>query len=244
METHPAGRRPARYHALVPAAGCGARMGTRGTPKQYLALLGRPLLWHSLAALCSESRIERVHVVLAGDDAWWRDTDYAEFGERVQVLRCGGETRAQSVANGLDAMAAELEGELDWVLVHDAARPCLGGDAIEALLAACDAEAVGGILAMPVADTLKVGAGDPARVVRTVSREGLWQAQTPQMFRHGLLVKALRAAPSVTDEASAVEALGFAPQLVPGDPTNLKVTYPRDLALAEMILSARGGGRS
>lgn len=234
----------ARYHALVPAAGCGARMGTGGTPKQYLNLLGRPLLWHSLAALCAVPRIERVHVVLASDDLWWRDADYAEFGGRVRTWRCGGETRAQSVANGLDAMAAEVDGDLDWVLVHDAARPCLHVDAVEALLSACDTEVVGAILAMPVADTLKAGDGDPARVVRTVSREGLWQAQTPQMFRHGLLARALRNAQSVTDEAGAVEALGLAPQLVPGDPTNLKVTYPRDLALAELILSARRGGLS
>lgn len=226
------------YYALVPAAGCGARMGG-AIPKQYLPLAGRPLIWHALATLCAVPAIERVFVVLAPGDEWWPEAEMAALGAKLAVLRCGGETRALSVANGLRAMgeALGLQGE-EWVLVHDAARPCLTVALVEKLIAEVSEADAGGLLAVPVADTLKRG-GESGHVVETVSRDGLWQAQTPQMFRHRLLLDALDFAPRVTDEASAIETLGLAPRLVTADMTNLKVTFPLDLQLAEWILAHR-----
>ena len=221
-----------KFVALVPAAGSGSRMGG-SLPKQYLPLLDRPLIEHTLRALALHPRIERVYVVLPPDDKVWDELDIRNG--KLTVLRCGGEARAQSVANGLKAIAAEVAAD-DWILVHDAARPCLRVEHIDRMLAELADDEVGGILAVPVADTLKrSGAGQ--RIAETVPREGLWQAQTPQMFRHGLLLKALEAAGSlVTDEASAIEFMGLQPKLVEGDARNLKVTYPRDLELAVLIL--------
>jgi 2-C-methyl-D-erythritol 4-phosphate cytidylyltransferase len=223
-------------YALVPAAGGGARMGAE-IPKQYLPLLDRPLIWHTLATLCSVAALERVFVVLAADDEHWQGYDWSAFEGRLEVLRCGGATRAESVTNGLREIGGRVDAE-DWVLVHDAARACLSDAHVEALIAAVGNDAVGGLLAMPVADTLKRAAED-GRIAATVPRERLWQAQTPQMFRHGLLLKALERVAAVTDEASAIEALGLQPKLVAADATNLKVTYPLDLHLAELILRDR-----
>jgi 2-C-methyl-D-erythritol 4-phosphate cytidylyltransferase len=223
------------YFALVPAAGGGARMGAE-RPKQYLPLAGRPLIRHALATLCAVPAVERVYVVLAPDDGHWPEAEFADLTAKLRVLRCGGATRAESVANGLAAMAGEVAGD-DWVLVHDAARACLTVAHVDALIRAVGDDATGGILAVPVADTLKRESG--GRIEATVPRENLWQAQTPQMFRHGLLSKALAVAPTVTDEAGAVEALGLKPKLVAADATNLKVTYPLDLQLAEWILANR-----
>jgi len=231
---------PMSYFALVPAAGSGSRLGG-GVPKQYLPLAGRPLIFHALATLAAVAAIERVFVVLAPDDAEWVRHDWRELGEKVAVLRCGGDTRAASVTQGLRAVKGEVMAE-DWVLVHDAARACLTVDHVEALIGAAGDDAVGGILAVPVADTLKrAGAvvDGVDRIAATVPREGLWQAQTPQMFRHGMLLEALEYAPAVTDEASALEALGLKPRLVAADATNFKVTYPLDLQLAELILASR-----
>ncbi len=258
------------YYALVPAAGAGLRMANT-TPKQYLQLAGHPVIWHALRALCAHPAITRVFVVLSAHDAHWSDEDMRSLGRRVQVLRCGGETRAQSVLNGLRAMGAWLSGVDEraakdpsvaehWVLVHDAARPCLSGPLIDRLISSVGDDAVGGILAVPVADTLKRAsqasgmASDAVRIAATVPRDGLWQAQTPQMFRYGLLVDALQRAvaepdsridplnnhhdlaQAVTDEASAVEMLGHAPRLVASSAHNLKVTYPADLPLAASVL--------
>jgi len=205
-------------------------------PKQYLPLLGRPMIHHALATLCAVPAIERVYVVLAPDDAHWDHGDFSALAARLRVLRCGGETRAMSVANGLAALADELADD-DWVLVHDAARACLSVAQVEALLREVGDDAVGGILAVPVADTLK--REDAGGIAATVPRDRLWQAQTPQMFRFGLLRRALAAAPQVTDEAGAVEALGRKPKLVAADATNFKITYPLDLHLAELILRDR-----
>jgi 2-C-methyl-D-erythritol 4-phosphate cytidylyltransferase len=224
-----------RMFALVPAAGSGSRMGGE-QPKQYLPLAGQTLIHHSLRALLRAPRIERVFVVLEADDTRWDGHEWSAFGERLLPLRCGGATRAESVRNGL-AAAPGVTDE-DWVLVHDAARPCLPGEALERLIATLARDAVGGLLALRAADTLKRGDADD-RVVETVERRHIWQAQTPQMFRRGPLLRALdRAGAAVTDEASAVEALGLRPRLVEGDPRNIKVTYPRDLALAELILKS------
>ena len=225
-----------RHYAIVPAAGSGSRFGAE-RPKQYLDLLGRPLIFHTLKALTACPDIERVWVVLAPDDPWWPRYDWSELGAKLETVRCGGATRAESVTNGLQA-AAMVAADDDWVLVHDAARPCISAAMLDALFADLAQDPVGGILAVPVADTLK-RADTEQRVAATEPRDGLWQAQTPQMFRYGLLGDALQKCRDVTDEAGAVEALGLKPKLVRGDATNLKVTYPADLALAAMILRAR-----
>ena len=225
-----------RHYAIVPAAGSGSRFGAE-KPKQYLDLLGRPLIFHTLKALTTCPDIERVWVVLAPDDPWWPRYDWSELGAKLETVRCGGATRAESVTNGLQA-AAMVAADDDWVLVHDAARPCISAAMLDALFADLAQDPVGGILAVPVADTLK-RADTEQRVAATEPRDGLWQAQTPQMFRYGLLGDALQKCRDVTDEAGAVEALGLKPKLVRGDATNLKVTYPADLALAAMILRAR-----
>lgn len=216
-----------------------AALSGRALPKQYLPLAGRPLIRHALATLCAVPAIERVFVVLAPDDASWPAREMDDLGAKLRVLRCGGETRAQSVTNGLRAMAEEL-GDIaaDWVLVHDAARPCLTVAMVERLIAEVGDEEAGGLLAIPVADTLK-RADEHDRSRQTVPREGLWQAQTPQMFRHRMLLDGLDFAPQVTDEASAIEALGLAPRLVAADASNLKVTFPFDMQLAEWILANR-----
>ena len=225
-----------RHFAIVPAAGSGSRFGAE-KPKQYLDLLGRPLIFHTLKALTACPDIERVWVVLAPDDPWWPRTDWSELGAKLETVRCGGATRAESVSNGLQA-AAMVAADDDWVRVHDAARSCLSTAMLDALFADLSNDPVGGILAVPVADTLK-RADAEQRVAVTEPRDGLWQAQTPQMFRYGLLCDALQKCRDVTDEAGAVEALGLRPKLVRGDATNLKVTYPADLPLAAMILRAR-----
>jgi 2-C-methyl-D-erythritol 4-phosphate cytidylyltransferase len=227
-----------RFYALIPAAGSGSRMGGE-TPKQYLPLNSIPLIAHALIVLAREPRIAKLFVVIAPNDTWWDGYEWAGWEDRLQVLRCGGASRAETVLNGLQAMATECAAE-DWVLVHDAARPCLPAESLSLLLDVVADDAVGGLLAVPVADTLKRAvAGDAAaaRAEATVPRAGLWQAQTPQMFRHGTLSEALREAGSdMTDEASAVEQLGLQPRLVESDSRNLKVTYSQDLRLAGLIL--------
>ncbi|MDD4978511.1 MAG: 2-C-methyl-D-erythritol 4-phosphate cytidylyltransferase [Gallionella sp.] len=220
------------FHALVPAAGFGARMGHE-IPKQYLPLAGQPMIFHALTTLCACTEISTVFVVLSPEDTQFQKYDLSRFGDKLQPLYCGGETRAESVANGL--LAAELEPD-DWVMVHDAARPCLTLAHLDRLINELRDDAVGGLLAVPVADTLK-RADAAGRVQRTESREQLWQAQTPQMFRAGLLAHALQQCKNVTDDASAIEALGFKPKLVACEPTNFKVTYPQDRVLAELLLS-------
>jgi len=227
-----------RHFAIVPAAGSGSRMGA-DLPKQYLPLLGKPLIHHALAVLCAAPEIDRVCVVLSVGDAEWGRHDWAALGPKLVPLFCGGATRADSVLGGLRAIAREAQ-QSDWVLVHDAARPCLAPWHIEKLVRELAHDEVGGLLAVPVADTLK-RADAHRRVAATVARDSLWQAQTPQMFRYVMLRRALEMADQVTDEASAIEAAGLHPRLVEGDATNLKVTFPLDLHLAEWILSNREG---
>jgi 2-C-methyl-D-erythritol 4-phosphate cytidylyltransferase len=177
-------------------------------------------------------------VVLAPDDERWASHDWGAFGDRLAPLWCGGATRRDSVLNGLIAMANVVDPE-DWVLVHDAARPCLARADLERLIDSVRDDDVGGILAVPLADTLKrADAAD--RIASTEPRERLWLAQTPQMFRHGTLLRAIGGSGQATDEAQAVEALGLKPRLVPGSPRNLKVTFPGDAAIAERLL----GGHS
>ena len=194
------------------------------------------MIAHALDTLCASPEITTVFVVLAPEDTQFHTYDWSRHGDKLQPLYCGGATRALSVTNGL--LASELEPD-DWVLVHDAARPCLTEAHLAKLIAGLRDDPVGGILAVPVADTLK-RADVQQRIASTESREKLWQAQTPQMFRAGLLAQALQSAPQVTDEASAVEALGLQPKLVAGDSSNFKVTYPHDRLLAELLLNQKG----
>ncbi|KVW94730.1 2-C-methyl-D-erythritol 4-phosphate cytidylyltransferase [Thiobacillus denitrificans] len=225
------------FYALIPAAGSGSRMGGK-VAKQYMPLNSIPMIAHALIVLAREPRISKLFVVLSPTDKRWGNYEWAGWEDRLQVLRCGGATRAETVLNGLQAMATECAAD-DWVLVHDAARPCLPAESLSRLLDEVADDPVGGLLAVPVADTLKRAAGTEsgARAEATVPRAGLWQAQTPQMFRHGTLSEALRAAGAdMTDEASAIEQLGLQPKLVESDSRNLKVTYPQDLVLAGLIL--------
>jgi 2-C-methyl-D-erythritol 4-phosphate cytidylyltransferase len=227
---------PPRYFALIPAAGVGARMaGT--TPKQYLTLAGQPMLRHALDAFLASASIAHVYVVVSpGDD----QIDAMLPLPGVTVLRCGGASRMASVLNGLVAMQTQVAAH-DWILVHDAARPGLNPALIEKLIAGVEDDPVGGLLALPVVDTVKrASSGSVAVATATVARDGLWLAQTPQMFRYQLLHHALDCAPdagAITDDASAVEALGLAPRLIEGHPCNFKVTLPLDIGIAEMYLA-------
>ena len=225
-----------RYFALIPAAGSGTRMGLDG-PKQYATLAGKPLIAHCLATLQAVPQIEKIFVVLAPGDLLWAQHMAAAQTERVVPLFVGGASRAMSVANGLEAVADQI-GEQDWVLVHDAARACLTSAHVGRLIDALAAHPVGGLLAVPLADTLK-RADDSGLVSTTVPRESLWQAQTPQMFRYALLRRALRDALDVTDESSAIEAAGLRPLLVEGDVSNFKVTRALDLQMAQWVLENR-----
>lgn len=219
----------------MPAAGIGARAslpGEAAVPKQYRPLAGQPMLRHAVRALLADPRIVQVRVAVSAGDGW---VEQALAGLPRTVWRpCGGPNRADTVAAALADSGAAAD---DWILVHDAARPGLPAAALARLIDACLDDAVGGLLALPVADTVKAGR---QRVSRTVDRDGLWLAQTPQMFRAGLLRDALARARAaglaVTDEASAVEAAGHAPRLVAGALRNFKVTWPDDFELMEKWL--------
>ena len=225
----------ARCFALVPCAGTGERAGASG-PKQYALVGGRSVVAHGLQALSQVRRIEGTLVVLAAGDTRF---EASVPGFRGWAERCGGATRAASVRAGLEALQRHGAGRDDWVLVHDAARCLVQPAWIDRLIDGCRDDEVGGLLALPLADTLK-DANAQARSQATVDRRGKWLAQTPQMFRLGLLADALdRAGEQVTDEASAIEALGLAPRLVPGDPDNFKLTWPEDFARAERVLRTR-----
>lgn len=220
-------------HALIPAAGVGARSGA-AVPKQYAAINGLPMLAHTLRAFVAAQGIASVHLVISPEDEWLDSLSAGVIPPQVRVHRTGGITRADSVAAGLRAMAGTAK-STDWVLVHDAARPCITPLLIESMLAELMEDAVGGLLAMPVADTVK-RADSSQRVAQTLPRDGLWLAQTPQMFRLGLLAEAYARFPEVTDEAGAMERAGHVPKLVTGDARNIKVTYPGDFALAALYL--------
>lgn len=226
-----------RIHAVVPCAGRGERAGA-ALPKQYVEVAGRPVLAHALAALLDIERIVSVVVVVAADDTRIETAVAPLADARLRIARVGGASRAQSVGNGLRALRDAHADRDDWVLVHDAARCLLRPEWVERLIDACEGDAVGGLLALRVADTLKTS--HEGRVVATLDRRDAWQAQTPQMFRLGALGDALaRGGREVTDESSAIEASGVAPLLVPGDPENFKLTLPSDFALAERLLASR-----
>ncbi len=229
-----------QYFAIIPAAGSGSRFGAP-LPKQYLTINGLPIIRHAIDALLADARIARVVVVLSPEDNDWHEGCLpAQSQDRVSVIRIGGATRAESVLNGISWLVKNSNVESkDWILVHDAARPCLTPVQIDALITSLSDDPVGGLLAIPVADTVK-RADSAQRVEATVDRRSLWQAQTPQMFRLDLLQRALGAIDLAvaTDESAAIEALGYAPKLVAGSLANLKVTYPADLSLATAIINS------
>lgn len=228
------------FYALIPAAGAGTRL-RGGRPKQYLALAGKPMLWHAVNSVCVPP-MENVFAVLAPEDREFARHDWSAFAGRLEPLYCGGESRRESVYNGMVAAMAAVDAD-DWVLVHDAARPCLPQRDLASLIAEVREDAIGGILALPAAETVKKAGKDEAgalRIAGTEDRGRLWLAQTPQMFRVGLLMEALKIARApVTDEASAVEQMGLRPRLVAGSRENIKVTFPEDLTIAEAILANR-----
>ena len=221
-----------RFYALVPCAGTGSRAGTQG-PKQYERIAGQPLVWHTLAAFAAVKRIARTLVVVAPGDGFFERNPTSAL-----VIPCGGVTRAQSVQNGLYELQRAGATEHDWVLVHDAARCLVTPELIDKLIDSVQGDEVGGLLGHKLPDTLKREAD--GRAVETIARDDKWLAQTPQMFRIGMLMQALeRAGNGVTDEAAAIESLGLKPMLVEGGAQNFKVTYPEDFAAAEVVLKGR-----
>ena len=220
--------------AIIPAAGQGTRIG-EAVPKQYIPIAGKPMMFHSIEALAVIERIAKIFVVLSPLDRHWGQHDWSAFSDKVEAVFAGGAHRAESVLNTLLVLEKRIAKD-DWVLVHDAARPCISPKLIEQFLDEIGDDPVGGLLAVPVADTIK-SADENQRVAATVPRLKLWRAQTPQMFRYELLRKGLENKPDASDESQAVESIGYnAPRLAQGDNLNLKVTFGPDLELAEMIL--------
>lgn len=226
---------------IVPAAGAGQRMAT-DLPKQYLPLAGRCVLEHSLSLFINHARIAGVIVVVAATDTHWTNTSLSG-SDRVHTV-IGGAERFHSVMAGLAYLKARAS-DNDWVLVHDAARPCLSRSLLDGLIQSLAGDPVGGLLAMPAIDTIKQS--ENGRVSATLDRAKIWQAQTPQMFRllalHAALQSAIEEGLPITDEASAMEHAGHAPRLVEGSAENLKITRPEDLQMAELILQKRQSGR-
>lgn len=229
-------------HALIPSAGSGTRLpGDR--PKQYRRVAGAAVVAHTVRAFLDCGRVDTVTVVVAPGDARARGALPAHA--RLRIAEQGGATRAQTVTQGLRWLLGQGADANDWVLVHDAARCCITPAAIDGLIHACENDAVGGLLALPLPDTLKQERrGDVARAADTLPRAGLWLAQTPQMFRLDTLLAALEQADpaDITDEASAIERMGLQPRLVMGSGANFKITYPDDLRLAEALLASRAAG--
>jgi 2-C-methyl-D-erythritol 4-phosphate cytidylyltransferase len=222
--------------ALIPCGGVGSRSG-EGLPKQYRPIAGLPMVAHTLAAFAAVPRLSSIAVVTAPDDAL--------FAKHVKLPNTtffiaprAGNTRAITVFQGLNSLLEQGAGAHDWVLVHDAARCLITAEQISAVIDACLDDEVGGLMALKLPDTLKQESA--GRVSATVDRADKWLAQTPQMFRIGLLMQALeKAGDAVTDESSAMEAMGLHPRLVAGSAQNFKVTYPEDFALAEALLLSR-----
>jgi 2-C-methyl-D-erythritol 4-phosphate cytidylyltransferase/2-C-methyl-D-erythritol 2,4-cyclodiphosphate synthase len=229
-----------RHWVLIPAAGAGKRMGS-AIPKQYLPLAGRPVIAHTLDIFLQHPRIAGLVVIVGGEDEWWPEIAARLAPAKPLWVAEGGAERCHSVSNGLEALRGHAHPN-DWVLVHDAARPCLIDADLDRLLDQLTDDPVGGLLAAPVRDTLKQADGT-GRVATTVDRSQLWHALTPQMFRLELLHESLRSALAqgllVTDEAAALEAAGFSPRLIEGRADNLKITRPEDLALAEFYLARK-----
>jgi 2-C-methyl-D-erythritol 4-phosphate cytidylyltransferase len=219
-----------KFHVIIPAAGVGNRMANV-LPKQYLQLAGKPMISHVIQVFFNNPRIAGIYLALSPEDEFWR-TLTLNPESKLHLHYTGGETRSDTVLNTLQAIDADDD---DWILVHDAARPGLSAALLDVLLDTLENDEVGGLLAMPVADTLKKS-DELNHVEKTISRQSLWQAQTPQMFRYVTLKKALSNFEGTpTDEAEAIEAIGLQPKLVQGELRNLKITYPQDLALLEAL---------
>ena len=226
-----------RFHVVIPCAGTGSRAGV-DIPKQYASLAGVPMVLHTLKAFAAVPGLGHAMLVVSPQDSLMAQllTDHPQ--PAFTLTPRGGATRAQSVLGGLRSLQEQGVDPSDWVLVHDAARCLITPRLIQALLAACANDSVGGLLALPLPDTLK--ASVDGRVSATLNRSDKWLAQTPQMFRLGSLAQALeQPSEDITDEASAMEAKGFAPLLIEGASFNFKVTYPQDWALAEAVLNDR-----
>ena len=223
-----------RIWAIVPAAGIGHRYGS-AIPKQYLSLCGTPVLLHSIKRLLEIKEVEQIFVPLGSDDTLWKNLEFSH--PKVKTIT-GGCDRSQSVLNALEGLS-NLAKEEDWVLVHDAVRPCVTEFDIKKIIREVRNDDVGGLLAYQVVDTIKE-LDDSDGVIKTIDREKLWCALTPQMFRYELIKKALRAAvlsdQPVTDEASAIEFLGLSPKIIPGEKSNIKITSAEDMLLAELII--------
>jgi 2-C-methyl-D-erythritol 4-phosphate cytidylyltransferase len=228
----------AQIHVLIPAAGRGTRYGG-AVMKQYLPVCGKAVLAHTISLFQFHPMISGITVILAEDDQWF-ESSVGQLAASVETV-IGGETRAQSVRNGLQHVT-DNHPEADWVLVHDAARPCLSPVSLERLLDKGLQSTDGAILAMPIGDTLKT-AGDDQQITATVDRRGLWAAQTPQLFPTQALANAIDAAHeaghALTDEASAMEFVGISPKLVMSSVANIKITHPSDLAIAEALLGRK-----
>ncbi len=228
--------KPNRYWSVVPAAGVGSRMGA-AKPKQYLSLHGKTVIEHTLLRLATHPLVSGVVVAISSDDQHWQQLDLSAYSN-IQSAE-GGKERCHSVLNGLQLLSTIADQD-DWVLVHDAARPCIHHDDISQMINALADHPVGGLLGLPVADTMK-RTNPEADVLQTVSRDNLWRALTPQMFRLGQLHHALQSALDdhflVTDEASAIEHIGLKPRMVEGRADNIKITRPDDLSLAEMYMA-------
>lgn len=230
---------PERIHAIMPAAGLGQRLGA-GLPKQYLPIVDAPMIVHTARALLAAQWIDQLVVVVAPADPGRAEALFVAW-PRVSVRAIGGASRRDSVLAGIESLDADPG---DWILVHDAARPGLPLAALDGLRDAAVDDPVGALLALPVADTIKrADDASPARAAGTIDRTRLWLAQTPQMFRLGMLRDALRDCPEATDEAAAIEAAGHRPRLVAGHRDNFKVTSAGDLAAMAVVLGARGAGR-
>jgi 2-C-methyl-D-erythritol 4-phosphate cytidylyltransferase len=230
-----------RFHVIIPAAGTGSRMDNV-LPKQYMLLAGKPVISHTIEVFFNNPRIASIHVALSADDAFWRSLKL-DPASKLKLHYTGGESRSETVLNTLQALHANNEiADDDWVLVHDAARPGLTSALLDHFLNVLEHDTVGGLLALPLADTLKQ-ADNESRTQKTIARDNLWQAQTPQMFKYGVLKYALQAnihaasRLAFTDEAEAIEAQGLQPKLVQGELRNLKVTYPQDLELLEALFN-------
>lgn len=220
------------FHVIIPAAGIGARM-ENVLPKQYLPIAGKPMIAHIIQTFFNHPKIANIHLALNEQDEFWRSFTLNP-GSRLHIHYTGGESRAETVLNTLKVMDVD---DADWVLVHDAARPGLTEQALSRLLDTLEADDVGGLLALPVADTIKKS-NEINHIETTVSRQNLWRAQTPQMFQYATLKQALSEFDGLpTDEAEAVEAMGLSPKLVHGDFRNLKVTYPEDLEMLELLFA-------
>lgn len=222
------------FHVIIPAAGLGSRMAS-SLPKQYISLGGKPMISHSIQTLFACQRITSIHLALSANDYFWRDLTL-DVSSRLQLHYTGGETRFETVLNTLQAIQPFIADD-DWVLVHDAARPGLNGQLLNHLLDTLQEDEVGGLLALPLTDTLKFSSNHDARSEKTLPREHLWQAQTPQMFRYATLKNALKNFVGIpTDEAQAIEAFGLQPKLVTGALRNMKITYPQDIAVVEALM--------